>query len=77
MPVHENPVLSANLHTQLLVDLFVNYDCDLESSNLFERMVNGVVKVAQQPAQVCTGTWYIAGERNRWYVQASGAVRRV
>eukprot|EP00798_Chlamydomonas_sp_ICE-L_P022401 gene22401-29513_t len=25
---------------QLLVDIFVNYDCDLESSNLFERMVS-------------------------------------
>lgn len=24
---------------QLLVDLFVNYDCDLEGANLFERMV--------------------------------------
>lgn len=24
---------------QLLVDLFVNYDCDLDNSNLFERMV--------------------------------------
>eukprot|EP00879_Flechtneria_rotunda_P009955 GHRR01010411.1.p1 GENE.GHRR01010411.1~~GHRR01010411.1.p1 ORF type:complete len:1258 (+),score=566.72 GHRR01010411.1:286-4059(+) len=32
---------------QLLVDLFVNYDCDLNSSNLFERLVNGLVKIAQ------------------------------
>lgn len=24
---------------QFLVDLFVNYDCDLEGANLFERMV--------------------------------------
>ena len=31
---------------QLLVDLFVNYDCDLESSNLFERMVAVLVKVS-------------------------------
>lgn len=37
---------------QLLVDLFVNYDCDLESSNLFERLVNGLVKLAQQPVTV-------------------------
>lgn len=37
---------------QLLVDVFVNYDCDLESSNLFERMVNSLVKVAQQPIVV-------------------------
>ena len=27
---------------QLLVDLFVNYDCDLEGANLFERMVRGL-----------------------------------
>ena len=32
---------------QLLVDLFVNYDCDLDSSNLFARTVNSVVRVAQ------------------------------
>lgn len=24
---------------QMLVDIFVNYDCDLEAPNLFERMV--------------------------------------
>lgn len=24
---------------QILVDIFVNYDCDLEAPNLFERMV--------------------------------------
>ena len=36
---------------QLMVDLFVNYDCDLESSNLYERMVNGLVKVAQHPVR--------------------------
>ena len=29
---------------QLLVDLFVNYDCDLESSNLFERLVMALVR---------------------------------
>ena len=32
---------------QLLVDLFVNFDCDLDSSNLFERLVNSLVRVAQ------------------------------
>lgn len=25
--------------SQMLVDLYVNYDCDLEAPNLFERMV--------------------------------------
>ena len=32
---------------QLLVDLFVNYDCDLEGQNLFERMVLALVRLAQ------------------------------
>eukprot|EP00891_Asterochloris_glomerata_P002829 jgi/Astpho2/2829/e_gw1.00050.8.1_t len=32
---------------QLLVDLFVNYDCDLEGANLFERMVLALVRLAQ------------------------------
>jgi len=32
---------------QMLVDLFVNYDCDLGGANLFERTVTAVVRVAQ------------------------------
>ena len=32
---------------QLLVDLFVNYDCDLEGANLFERLVLALVRTAQ------------------------------
>lgn len=32
---------------QLLVDIFVNYDCDLEGANLFERMVLALVRMAQ------------------------------
>ncbi|PSC72251.1 brefeldin A-inhibited guanine nucleotide-exchange 2-like [Micractinium conductrix] len=32
---------------QLLVDLFVNYDCDLEGANLYERMVTALVRIAQ------------------------------
>jgi len=35
---------------QLLVDLFVNYDCDLEGSNIFERMVIGA-----KPSQILAG----------------------
>eukprot|EP00727_Mastigamoeba_balamuthi_P013901 m51a1_g9133 putative brefeldin a-inhibited guanine nucleotide-exchange protein 1 (2465) ;mRNA; f:38911-50334 len=30
-----------------LADFYLNYDCDLESSNIFERMVNDLSKVAQ------------------------------
>ncbi|EYU39506.1 hypothetical protein MIMGU_mgv1a000192mg [Erythranthe guttata] len=32
---------------QMLVDLYVNYDCDLDAPNLFERMVSTLSKVAQ------------------------------
>lgn len=32
---------------QLLVDVFVNYDCDLEGANLYERMVLALVRLAQ------------------------------
>jgi guanine nucleotide-exchange factor len=32
---------------QMLADVFVNYDCDLEATNLFERMVNSLSKIAQ------------------------------
>jgi brefeldin A-inhibited guanine nucleotide-exchange protein len=34
----------------LQVDLFVNYDCDLEGANLFERMVTALVRIAQTGA---------------------------
>ncbi|XAR51125.1 hypothetical protein NMG60_11005668 [Bertholletia excelsa] len=33
--------------SQMLVDLYVNYDCDLEAPNLFERMVTTISKLAQ------------------------------
>ena len=32
---------------QILVDLFVNYDCDLGGANLFERTITALVRVAQ------------------------------
>ncbi|CAA3000940.1 brefeldin A-inhibited guanine nucleotide-exchange 5 [Olea europaea subsp. europaea] len=33
--------------SQMLVDLFVNYDCDLEAPNLFECMITTLSKIAQ------------------------------
>ncbi|KAK8941983.1 Brefeldin A-inhibited guanine nucleotide-exchange protein 2 [Platanthera guangdongensis] len=33
--------------SQILVDIFVNYDCDVHSPNIFERMVHGLLKTAQ------------------------------
>ncbi|KAG9445348.1 hypothetical protein H6P81_016688 [Aristolochia fimbriata] len=35
------------IDSQILVDIFINYDCDVHSSNIFERMVNGLLKTAQ------------------------------
>lgn len=33
---------------QIMVDLFVNYDCDMQAANLFERSVNGLSKLMQR-----------------------------
>ncbi|GLJ11220.1 hypothetical protein SUGI_0147450 [Cryptomeria japonica] len=33
--------------SQMLADIFVNYDCDLGAINLFERMVNALSRIAQ------------------------------
>ncbi|KAL0309160.1 UNVERIFIED_CONTAM: Brefeldin A-inhibited guanine nucleotide-exchange protein 2 [Sesamum radiatum] len=33
--------------SQILIDIFLNYDCDVNASNIFERMVNGLLKTAQ------------------------------
>ncbi|KAG8391685.1 hypothetical protein BUALT_Bualt01G0213000 [Buddleja alternifolia] len=33
--------------SQVLIDIFLNYDCDVNASNIFERMVNGLLKTAQ------------------------------
>lgn len=32
---------------QSVVDIYVNYDCDLTAANLFERLVNDLSKIAQ------------------------------
>ncbi|WIA18888.1 hypothetical protein OEZ85_003561 [Tetradesmus obliquus] len=34
---------------QLLVDLYVNFDCDLQASNLYERTVQALSKLSQAP----------------------------
>ncbi|CAN8327765.1 unnamed protein product [Cochlearia groenlandica] len=34
---------------QLIVDIFVNFDCDVDSSNILERIVNGLLKTALGP----------------------------
>ncbi|KAK4491498.1 hypothetical protein RD792_002248 [Penstemon davidsonii] len=35
--------------SQIFIDLFVNYDCDVEAPNIFERTVNGLLKTALGP----------------------------
>lgn len=32
---------------QGVVDIYVNYDCDLNAANIFERLVNDLSKIAQ------------------------------
>ena len=58
---------------QLLVDLFVNYDCDLNSSNLFERLVAGLVKAAQAPLP--QGADHTAVQQEQWLRQEALQVR--
>ncbi|KAE9606428.1 putative Sec7 domain, mon2, dimerization and cyclophilin-binding domain-containing protein [Lupinus albus] len=33
----------------IIIDIFVNYDCDVDASNIFERIVNGLLKTASGP----------------------------
>ncbi|XP_078432410.1 SEC7-like guanine nucleotide exchange family protein [Wolffia australiana] len=32
--------------SQIIIDIFVNYDCDVDAPNIFERTVNGLLKTA-------------------------------
>ncbi len=36
-----------SLDAQCVVDIYVNYDCDLNAANIFERLVNDLSKIAQ------------------------------
>ncbi|KAL3679071.1 hypothetical protein R1sor_022027 [Riccia sorocarpa] len=57
LDTHDTPIQQRNTvlkmlekickEPQLLADVFVNYDCDLGVTNLFERMVNSLAKLAQ------------------------------
>ncbi|CAN8254084.1 unnamed protein product [Cochlearia groenlandica] len=44
------------LDSQILVDIFLNYDCDVNSSNIFERVVNGLLKTAQGASPATAST---------------------
>ncbi|KAL5789037.1 hypothetical protein ACOSP7_005986 [Xanthoceras sorbifolium] len=41
---------------QIIIDLFVNYDCDVDLPNIFERIVNGLLKTALGPTPGSTTT---------------------
>ncbi|GMI74707.1 BIG1 [Hibiscus trionum] len=42
--------------SQIIIDIFVNYDCDVDSPNIFERIVNGLLKTALGPPPASTST---------------------
>ncbi|KAG2706276.1 hypothetical protein I3843_05G086500 [Carya illinoinensis] len=41
---------------QIIIDIFVNYDCDVDAPNIFERVVNGLLKTALGPPSGSTTT---------------------
>ncbi|CAH9056820.1 unnamed protein product [Cuscuta europaea] len=41
---------------QVIIDIFVNYDCDVDAPNIFERTVNGLLKTALGPPPGSTTT---------------------
>lgn len=48
--------LSLSSDAQSVVDIYVNYDCDLNAANIFERLVNDLSKIAQGRAGHELGT---------------------
>ena len=40
-------VILCSLDAQTVVDIYLNYDCELALSNIFERLINDLSKVAQ------------------------------
>ncbi|KAJ6717301.1 BREFELDIN A-INHIBITED GUANINE NUCLEOTIDE-EXCHANGE PROTEIN 4 [Salix koriyanagi] len=42
--------------SQIIVDIFVNYDCDVDAPNIYERIVNGLLKTALGPPPGSTTT---------------------
>ncbi|CAK7329053.1 unnamed protein product [Dovyalis caffra] len=42
--------------SQIIIDIFVNYDCDVDAPNIYERIVNGLLKTALGPPTGSTTT---------------------
>ncbi|KAI8114546.1 hypothetical protein M9434_002668 [Picochlorum sp. BPE23] len=47
-------------HPQVLVDIFVNFDCSMQASNLFERTVNSLAREASNPPKQFPQGWSVA-----------------
>uniref|UniRef100_A0A3B1IVE6 ARF guanine nucleotide exchange factor 2 n=1 Tax=Astyanax mexicanus TaxID=7994 RepID=A0A3B1IVE6_ASTMX len=45
--VFHRSLFSSASDAQCVVDIYVNYDCDLNAANIFERLVNDLSKIAQ------------------------------
>lgn len=55
-----------NIHVadaQCVVDIYVNYDCDLNLANIFERLVNDLSKIAQGRQAIELGKLFI------WHIE--------
>ena len=64
---------------QLAVDLFVNYDCDLQASNLFERSIAALSRLSRAPAAPEGGAGGASGGGDKARAEAAAradAVRR-
>ncbi|XP_044961916.1 brefeldin A-inhibited guanine nucleotide-exchange protein 1-like [Hordeum vulgare subsp. vulgare] len=48
---------------QVIIDIFVNYDCDVDAPNIFERIVNGLLKTALGVPDGSTTTLTIAQDQ--------------
>jgi len=46
-PKRPPPPSSSSPDAQCVVDIFVNYDCDLNAANIFERLISDLSKIAQ------------------------------
>ena len=45
--MNELPYLLVHLDAQTVVDIYINYDCDLSLHNVFEKLVNDLSRIAQ------------------------------
>jgi hypothetical protein len=59
-PVHREVLfVMFPVDAQCIVDIYVNYDCDLSSANIFERLVNDLSKIAQGRQALELGNYFV------------------